>query len=137
MSKIYIPEDYSSRLSLLETQNAIDLVRNYFKKNLSESLNLKRVSAPLILKKNSGLNDDLNGIERPVEFDIKSIINSQAQIVHSLAKWKRKALLDYGFNIGEGLYADMNAIRRDEDIDNIHSVYVDQWDWEKNYKYLR
>ena len=130
MNKIYIPKDYSSKLSLLETQIAIDIIRKSFERNLSEALNLKRVSAPLILKKNSGLNDDLNGIERPVEFDIKSI-SDYAQIVHSLAKWKRKALFDYKFNIDEGLYTDMNAIRRDENLDNIHSVYVDQWDWEK------
>ena len=130
MNKIYIPKGYVSKLSLWETQMAIDLLRKTFENNLASALNLKRVSAPLFVKKNSGLNDDLNGIERPVEFDIKAI-GEQAQIVHSLAKWKRQALFDYKFNSGEGLYTNMNAIRRDEDLDNIHSVYVDQWDWEK------
>ncbi|MCR4956519.1 MAG: aspartate--ammonia ligase [Lachnospiraceae bacterium] len=130
MSKFYIPEGYKSELDLYETQVAIKMVKDYFQKALTTRLNLLRVSAPLFVDPNSGLNDNLNGVERPVAFDIKEQGN-MAEIVHSLAKWKRYALKKYGFKPGKGLYTDMNAIRRDEDTDNIHSIYVDQWDWEK------
>jgi len=130
VSKLIIPDNYSPVLSLYETQTAIGKIKQQFEKNLSEALNLKRVSAPLFVEPRSGLNDDLNGIERPVEFDIKET-GTTAAIVHSLAKWKRMALHSYNFPAGEGLYTDMNAIRRDEEMDNLHSIYVDQWDWEK------
>ena len=130
MSKLYIPEGYKPALSLYDTQKAIGLIKRLFADTLSASLNISRVSAPLFVESNSGLNDDLNGVERPVAFDIKDT-NKNAQIVHSLAKWKRLALKEYDFHIGKGLYCDMNAIRRDEELDNIHSIYVDQWDWEK------
>lgn len=130
MSKTTTPKDYKSTLSLYETQTAIGMIKRVFEDNLSSALNLKRVSAPLFVEPQTGLNDDLNGIERPVEFDIKET-GGKAQIVHSLAKWKRMALCKYGFSVGEGLYTDMNAVRRDEDMDNLHSIYVDQWDWEK------
>ncbi len=130
MSKFYAPDNYQSPLSLYETQNAISLVKRTFEDNLSAALNLKRVSAPLFVDPKSGLNDDLNGVERPVSFDIAET-KTTAQIVHSLAKWKRMALGKYGFAAGTGLYTDMNAIRRDEEMDNVHSIYVDQWDWER------
>ena len=130
MSKLTIPKGYKSALSLYETQSAIGKIKRIFEDNLSNALNLKRVSAPLFVLTGTGLNDDLNGIERPVEFDIKNI-EPNAQVVHSLAKWKRMALYKYGFPVGEGIYTDMNAIRRDEEMDNLHSIYVDQWDWEK------
>lgn len=130
MSKLIIPKRYKSALSLYETQSAIGKIKRIFEDKLSNALNLKRVSAPLFVLAGTGLNDDLNGIERPVEFDIKNI-GVNAQIVHSLAKWKRMALYKYGFSVGEGIYTDMNAIRRDEEMDNLHSIYVDQWDWEK------
>ena len=130
MSKFYAPNNYHSPLSLYETQNAISLVKRIFEDNLSVALNLKRVSAPLFVDPKSGLNDDLNGVERPVSFDIAET-KTTAQIVHSLAKWKRMALGKYGFAAGTGLYTDMNAIRRDEEMDNVHSIYVDQWDWER------
>ena len=130
MKKSFIPEGYKSVLSLYETQTAIGTIHTIFEQKLSDALNLKRVSAPLIVDPNTGLNDDLNGVERPVSFDIK-FSGTDAVVVHSLAKWKRMALDRYGFKPGEGLYTDMNAIRRDEDLDNLHSVYVDQWDWEK------
>lgn len=130
MNKTVIPEGYSPRLGIYDTQRAIDFIKRTFSDNLSKALNLKRVSAPLFVCENSGLNDNLNGVERPVEFDIP-YADENAQIVHSLAKWKRMALAKYGFREGFGLYADMNAVRRDEELDNIHSVYVDQWDWEK------
>jgi len=130
MSKLVIPEGYKSVLNLYDTQSAIGKIKRIFEDNLSKALNLKRVSAPLFVLANTGINDDLNGVERPVEFDIKET-NSNAQVVHSLAKWKRLALQKYGFPVGEGLYTDMNAIRRDEEMDNLHSIYVDQWDWEK------
>jgi aspartate--ammonia ligase len=129
MSKLTVPDGYRSILSLYETQTAIGAIKRIFEGNLSEALNLKRVSAPLFVEPQSGLNDDLNGVERPVEFDIKET-GTMAQIVHSLAKWKRMALHRYGFPAGEGLYTDMNAVRRDEEMDNLHSIYVDQWDWE-------
>ena len=122
--------NYKSILSLYETQTAIGNIKRIFEDNLAEALNLKRVSAPLFVEPYTGLNDDLSGVERPVEFDIPQA-QSNAQIVHSLAKWKRVALYNYGFPLGEGLYTDMNAIRRDEVIDSLHSIYVDQWDWEK------
>ena len=130
-STVWIPKNYSSKLSLKETEIAIKKVKDFFEENLSKTLNLTRVSAPLFLDTASGLNDNLNGTERPVSFDVKAMDGSNIEIVHSLAKWKRLALHRYGFNIGEGLYTDMNAIRRDEDLDNLHSIYVDQWDWEK------
>jgi len=128
--KLMIPENYKSLLTLKETEIAIKKVKDYFEKDLALKLGLVRVSAPLFVDKNSGMNDTLNGTERPVTFDIKDT-GADMEIVHSLAKWKRDALGRYGFNRGEGLYTDMNAIRRDEDLDNIHSVFVDQWDWEK------
>lgn len=130
MSKTIIPEGYASPLGLYETQKAISLLKRVFEDTLSGALNLRRVSAPLLVTEDSGLNDNLNGVERPVDFDIPAI-GTNAQIVHSLAKWKRLALYEYGFEHGSGLYTDMNAIRRDEELDNIHSIYVDQWDWEK------
>ena len=121
---------YISKLNKFETQNAIALVKDKFASKLCKNLNLSRVSAPLFVKSDSGLNDDLNGVERPVSFDILET-GEMAEVVHSLAKWKRMALLKYGFPMHAGLYTDMNAIRRDEECDNIHSIYVDQWDWEK------
>lgn len=130
MEKIHIPEGYQADLNLHDTQVAIKTVKDFFQQTLSQKLNLLRVSAPIFVDPASGLNDNLNGVERPVSFDIKDQIDN-AEIVHSLAKWKRYALKKYGFSHGEGLYTDMVAIRRDEDVDNIHSVYVDQWDWEK------
>lgn len=130
MGKTYIPEGYISRLSIYDTQKAIELIKSNFAQKLSEALNLCRISAPLFVGSNTGINDDLNGTERPVRFDIKSS-NTEAVVVHSLAKWKRLALWKYEFKEGEGMYTDMNAIRRDEDLDNLHSVYTDQWDWEK------
>lgn len=130
MSTVFVPRDYASILSTYETQTAIGMIKRVFENNLSDVLNLKRVTAPLFVQPGTGLNDDLNGVERPVEFDIPEA-GINAQIVHSLAKWKRMALLKYGLPVGEGLYTDMNAVRRDEDMDNLHSVYVDQWDWEK------
>ena len=131
MENLIIPKDYKSALNLHDTQVGIKTVKDFFQNTLSESLNLLRVTAPLFVAPESGLNDNLNGVERPVEFDIRNENERQAEIVHSLAKWKRYALKKYGFKIGEGLYTDMNAIRRDEIPDNIHSVFVDQWDWEK------
>ncbi len=131
MAKLCIPKDYKSDLNLYETQVAIKTVKDFFQTMLAERLQLLRVSAPLFVDPASGLNDNLNGVERPVTFDIKYQNAREAEIVHSLAKWKRYALKKYGFHAGEGLYTDMNAIRRDEEPDNIHSIYVDQWDWEK------
>ena len=130
MSKVTAPKDYRPLLSVYDTQTAIGTLKRIFEDHLSAALNLKRVSAPLFVEPQTGLNDDLNGVERAVEFDIKET-GSNAQIVHSLAKWKRMALHQYGFPVGEGLYTDMNAVRRDEEMDNLHSIYVDQWDWEK------
>ena len=126
-----IPEGYRSELSLKETQIAIKAVKDHFERQLAKQLNLTRVSAPLFVRPETGLNDNLNGYERPVKFGIKELGDAEAEIVHSLAKWKRMALGKYGFSYGEGLYTDMDAIRRDEDTDNIHSIFVDQWDWEK------
>lgn len=131
MTPQIIPQNYKTTLGLKDTEIAIKKLKDYFEKDLSEKLNLIRVSAPLFVERNSGINDDLNGVERPVAFDIKEDNSTEVEIIHSLAKWKRIALSTYGFNIGEGLYTDMNAIRRDEDLDNLHSIYVDQWDWEK------
>ena len=131
MEHLMIPEGYQSALNLHDTQQAIKTVKDFFQQNLVQRLNLLRVSAPLFVTPESGLNDNLNGVERPVSFGIREKDDAPAEIVHSLAKWKRYALKKYGFSFGEGLYTDMNAIRRDEDTDNIHSIYVDQWDWEK------
>ena len=130
MNRTIIPAGYEPKLSLYETQAAISLIKRTFQDHLSHSLHLKRVSAPLFVDHQSGLNDDLNGVERPVTFDIPAA-QMDAQVVHSLAKWKRMALYRYDFHPGKGIYTDMNAIRRDEDLDNLHSIYVDQWDWEK------
>ena len=130
MNKIYIPEGYKPTLDAYDTQRAIAYIKMHFQDEFARALNLKRVSAPLFVTENSGLNDNLSGVERPVSFDIPAV-GQEAQVVHSLAKWKRQALKRYGFGIGGGLYTDMNAIRRDEELDNIHSIYVDQWDWEK------
>lgn len=131
MEHLITPADYQSALSIRETEIGIKLVKDYFEKVLAEELNLTRVSAPLFVRPETGLNDNLNGVERPVAFGIKEQDDAVVEIVHSLAKWKRQALKRYGFHSGEGLYTDMNAIRRDEDTDNIHSIFVDQWDWEK------
>ncbi len=131
MEHFYIPDDYHSELNLHDTQLAIKTVKDFFQGLLALRLNLTRVSAPLFVDPASGLNDNLNGVERPVAFDIREQNGRIAEVVHSLAKWKRFALKKYGFSCGEGLYTDMNAIRRDEVTDNIHSVFVDQWDWEK------
>ena len=144
MEHLYIPENYQSELSLYDTQIAIKTVKDFFQQTLAEQLYLLRVSAPLFVRPESGLNDNLNGVERPVSFGIKEQDDRPVEIVHSLAKWKRNALKQYGFHVGEGLYTDMNAIRRDEITDNVHSIYVDQWDWEKiilkqdrNVEYLK
>lgn len=144
MSKLlYIPEGYKSALTLRQTQHAIKYIKDLFQQALSFALTLDRVTAPLLVQKGSGINDDLNGVERKVEFSIKEI-EEEAEIVQSLAKWKRMALHRYHYNAGEGIYTDMNAIRRDDDTDNIHSIFVDQWDWEKvitkeerNLEYLK
>ena len=128
---LIIPQYYENKLDIISTEVAIKYVKDLFERRLAHHLNLMRISAPLYVSKSSGLNDDLNGIERPVGFDIMEIKGEEYEIVHSLAKWKRYALKKYGFHSGEGLYTDMSAIRRDEDTDNIHSLYVDQWDWEK------
>lgn len=130
MNKIYIPEHYAPVLDAYDTQRAIAYIKATFQDEFSSALNLKRVSAPLFVTEDSGLNDNLNGYERPVSFDIPAV-GAEAQVVHSLAKWKRLALKRYHFTVGNGLYTDMNAIRRDESLDNVHSIYVDQWDWEK------
>ena len=130
MNQVYIPEGYRPILDEYDTQRAIAYIKQTFQEEFSSALNLKRVSAPLFVTEDSGLNDNLNGFERPVGFDIPAV-GRDAQVVHSLAKWKRLALKRYNFHVGGGLYTDMNAIRRDEDLDNIHSIYVDQWDWEK------
>ena len=130
MSKLFIPENYESKMDVYRTQKAISFIKQTFQARLAAGLNLKRVSAPLFVTEASGLNDNLNGTERPVTFDVPAVGES-AQVVHSLAKWKRLALHEYHFYVGNGLYTDMNAIRRDEELDNIHSIYVDQWDWER------
>lgn len=131
MEHLITPAGYTSALSIRETEIGIKLVKDYFERALADELNLTRVSAPLFVKPETGLNDNLNGVERPVAFGVKEQNDAIVEIVHSLAKWKRMALDRYGFHSGEGLYTDMNAIRRDEDTDNIHSIFVDQWDWEK------
>jgi aspartate--ammonia ligase len=128
---LILPENYRSSLSVKETEAAIKLIKDFFEDELAKELNLARVSAPLFVRPETGMNDNLNGIERPVSFDVKGVGGDTVEIVQSLAKWKRMALKKYGFKSGEGLYTDMNAIRRDEDLDNLHSVYVDQWDWER------
>ena len=131
MSSIFIPEGYDPKYGIMETEIAIKFVKDFFEKELSSALNLTKISAPLFVKKSSGLNDNLNGVERPVAFETKEVPDETLEIVHSLAKWKRMALKRYGVPVGQGIYTDMNAIRRDEDMDNTHSIYVDQWDWEK------
>lgn len=131
MKHLIIPENYHTPLSIRETEVAIKTVKDTFERNLAEALNLTRVSAPLFVRPESGLNDNLNGVERPVRFGILELNDAPCEIVHSLAKWKRQALKTYGFSANEGLYTDMNAIRRDEITDNLHSIYVDQWDWER------
>ena len=130
MSKTVVPQDYRSLLGLYDTQKAIGLIKTVFQEKLSLALHLNRVTAPLFVPQGSGLNDDLNGVERPVQFDVPCL-NDHAEVVHSLAKWKRYALYKYGYRPGQGLVTDMNAIRRDEELDNLHSIYVDQWDWER------
>ena len=130
MNRIYIPEGYRPPLGTFDTQLAIEFIKHNFQIELSHALNLRRVSAPLFVQRDSGLNDNLNGHERPVSFDIPAV-GGEGEVVHSLAKWKRLALKKYGFGMHEGLYTNMNAIRKDEDMDNFHSIYVDQWDWEK------
>ncbi len=129
--KLVIPEGYQAEIDIKETEIGIKYCKDYFEKELAKQLNLTRVSAPLFVKPETGLNDNLNGVERPVSFGVKEQDDAVVEIVHSLAKWKRLALKRYGFSRGEGLYTDMSAIRRDEETDNIHSIYVDQWDWEK------
>ena len=129
--ELIIPQNYDPRLSVRETQEAIKYIRDTFQKELGKEMNLERISAPLFVERSSGLNDNLNGVERPVQFDLSGVPGETMEVVHSLAKWKRMALHEYGFLPGEGLYTNMNAIRRDEDLDNLHSCYVDQWDWEK------
>ena len=130
MNKIFIPQGYRPVLDAYDTQRAIAYIKRVFQDEFSEALHLKRVSAPLFVTQDSGLNDNLSGVERPVSFDVPAV-GKDVQVVHSLAKWKRLALKRYKFAVGGGLYTDMNAIRRDEELDNIHSIYVDQWDWEK------
>ena len=128
--RLAVPKNYKPNMSIKETEVAIKFIKDRFESLLAKKLNLTRVSAPLFVKPETGLNDNLNGVERPVAFDIRDVNGDVVEIVHSLAKWKRMALKRYGFNHSEGLYTDMNAIRRDEDLDNLHSIYVDQWDWE-------
>ena len=131
MERFIVPEGYESKISVKETQSAIKQIKDHFERQLAKQLNLTRVSAPLFVRPETGLNDNLNGVERPVSFEVKELNGSHLEIVHSLAKWKRYALKRYDFHEGRGLYTDMNAIRRDETLDNLHSIYVDQWDWEK------
>jgi len=131
MENLILPKQYKSELNLHDTQLAIKTVKDFFQALLAQRLHLTRVSAPLFVDPATGLNDNLNGYERPVTFGIKEQDDKNAEVVHSLAKWKRYALKKYGFQVGEGIYTDMNAIRRDESTDNIHSIFVDQWDWEK------
>ena len=128
---LIIPANYDPHLTVRETQEAIKYIRDTFQKEFGKEMHLERISAPLFVTQSSGLNDNLNGVERPVQFDIAAIPGETVEVVHSLAKWKRMALKEYGFEPGEGLYTNMNAIRRDEELDNLHSCYVDQWDWEK------
>lgn len=128
---LIIPKDYDPKLSVKETQQAIRYIRETFQDEFGKQLNLSRLSAPMFVEKKTGLNDNLNGVEKPVSFTMQDMGDEQIEIVHSLAKWKRVALKRYGFDMHEGLYTNMNAIRKDEDLDNYHSAYVDQWDWEK------
>ncbi|MEZ3433672.1 MAG: aspartate--ammonia ligase [Lachnospiraceae bacterium] len=128
---LVIPKNYDPHLTVRETQEAIKYIRDTFQKEFGKEMNLERISAPLFVEKSSGLNDNLNGVERPVQFDMAAVPQETIEVVHSLAKWKRMALYEYKFKPGEGLYTNMNAIRRDEELDNLHSCYVDQWDWEK------
>ncbi|SMO57441.1 aspartate-ammonia ligase [Saccharicrinis carchari] len=132
MAKLFIPKNYESPLDLKQTEHAIKTIKDHFQTALSAELRLRRVTAPLFVMKGTGINDDLNGTERPVAFPIKEFNDQTAEVVHSLAKWKRMALADYDIEEGYGLYTDMNAIRPDEELDNIHSLYVDQWDWERS-----
>jgi aspartate--ammonia ligase len=129
--KLFIPPNYNSTLSLKETERAIKMVKDFFELNLAAELKLRRVTAPLFVQRGTGINDDLNGTERPVSFEVKDMEGTTAEIVHSLAKWKRMMLADYDIANSYGIYTDMNALRPDEELDNIHSIYVDQWDWEK------
>jgi aspartate--ammonia ligase len=131
MSRLTLPEGYHAILNVRTTEKAIKQIKDFFQLNIATELNLTRITAPLFVKKGTGLNDDLNGVERPVTFPIKDLNDTPAEIVHSLAKWKRMMLADLRFEKGYGIYTDMNAIRADEDLDNIHSIYVDQWDWER------
>ena len=144
MCKVYIPKGYKPLLDLRQTELGIHYIKDFFQQNLSAELRLRRVTAPLFVMQGTGLNDDLNGIERPVTFPIKDLADQKAEVVHSLAKWKRMILADYGIEEGYGIYTDMNAIRSAEELDNIHSLYVDQWDWEmtlakenRNLNYLK
>jgi len=130
MSQLQIPAGYVPLLNLKQTEAGIKNIKDFFQANLSSELRLRRVTAPLFVESGTGINDDLNGVERPVRFPIKDMKDKQAEIVHSLAKWKRLILADYGIEEGYGIYTDMNAIRADEELDNLHSLYVDQWDWE-------
>ena len=130
-TKVCMPEGYQSLLDLRETEKAIHLIKEFFQTNLAFELNLMRVTAPLFVRAGTGINDDLNGIERAVAFPVKDLDEARVEIVHSLAKWKRMRLADFGLKPGEGIYTDMNAIRADEALDNLHSLYVDQWDWER------
>lgn len=130
---IIIPAEYKAQGTLIETEVHIKKIKDFFERKLASNLNLTRVSAPLFVESDKGINDNLNGVERPVKFDILAT-GENVEIIHSLAKWKRMSLHRYGFKVGEGLYTDMNAIRRDEEMDNLHSIYVDQWDWEKIIK---
>ena len=131
MLPLILPENYESPIDLMESQRAIKKIKDYFQQELAYGLNLRRVSAPLFVDPKTGLNDNLNGVERRVSFTLKDIDELEVEVVQSLAKWKRMALGKYAIEPGHGIYTDMNAIRRDEDLDNLHSVYVDQWDWEK------
>jgi len=144
MSKLTKPAGYKALLDMRQTEQGIKLIKEFFQQNLSTELRLRRVTAPLFVLKGLGINDDLNGVERPVTFPIKDLGEAKAEVVHSLAKWKRLTLAEYGVETGYGVYADMNAIRADEELDNLHSLYVDQWDWElvisqeqRNLEYLK
>ena len=128
---LILPENYDPHMTVRETQEAIKYIRDTFQREFGKEMNLERISAPLFVEKSSGLNDNLNGVERPVQFDVAGIPGETVEVVHSLAKWKRMALYRYNFHPGKGILCDMNAIRRDEELDNLHSAYVDQWDWEK------
>ena len=131
MSKLIKPVGYKALLGICQTEQGIKLIKEFFQQNLSTELRLRRVTAPLFVLKGLGINDDLNGVERPVTFPIKDLNDAQAEVVHSLAKWKRLTLAEYKVKPGYGIYTDMNAIRADEELDNLHSLYVDQWDWER------